>query len=176
MKKLKKNWRTIFNLQAFFVSNQLVMEDKKNILDVLSKGKQQGQNASERLPFCTPEGYFESLSSRLSSIPFSGTEPVETKTNSKSSVWAIIKPYVACAASLALLVTAGTSILKMTAGDANTEEMTDYQFLGYSDLIPKTATVYEMFDQEDDLSYDDITDYLIDSRISVERIVYETNY
>lgn len=69
----------------------------------------------KELPYSTPEGYFDSLKSRLSGIPAS-----KTRLN--------LVPYFALAVSFALLVMLGNFILtkSMASQPASDEEIIEY--------------------------------------------------
>ncbi|MBQ6087728.1 MAG: hypothetical protein IJK96_06695 [Bacteroidales bacterium] len=117
-----------------------------------------------------PEGYFEGLKARLERIPAEhSAAPAK-----RPFTWMRIRPYVALAACLALLLTAGTILLDRKADLSGTSESI-YEQMMYSDLIPDTdpdsifgapSSPGESYD----ISDEDIVDYLISSGASVELI------
>lgn len=117
-----------------------------------------------------PEGYFEGLKARLERIP--AEHPAAPAR--RPFTWMRIRPYVALAACLALLLTAGTILLDRKADLSGTSESI-YEQMMYSDLIPDTdpdsifgapSSPGESYD----ISDEDIVDYLISSGASVELI------
>ncbi|MBQ3766013.1 MAG: hypothetical protein II874_04680 [Bacteroidales bacterium] len=117
----------------------------------------------------TPEGYFENLQDRLSQIP-ARQQPVSTVRR--------IAPYFAYAASLLVAVMLGNAVLKKTAAPAQDDNWTYVSYLADA-LDPDGAALYEedewYEDGEQDLSEDDIINYLIADGISVEHLNY-VNY
>lgn len=115
-----------------------------------------------------PNGYFESLNTRLSQIPFA-----EEKESTRVVTWAKVRPVVALAASFAFLVVCGTTILNLTSKSVVADDYDYYQF-AYN-MIPQTEP-YSLYDESlaeslaPSVSQDDIINYLIDSGISVEQI------
>jgi hypothetical protein len=117
-----------------------------------------------------PEGYFEGLKVRLERIP--AEHPAAPAR--RPFTWTRIRPYVALAACLALLLTAGTVLMDRKADNDGTTESI-YEQMMYSDLIPATdpdsifgapsnpGESYEISDE-------DIVDYLISSGASAELI------
>lgn len=117
-----------------------------------------------------PEGYFEGLKARLERIP--AEHPAAPAK--RPFTWMRIRPYVALAACLALLLTAGTILLDRKADLSGTSESI-YEQMMYSDLIPDTdpdsifgapSSPGESYD----ISDEDIVDYLISSGASAELI------
>jgi hypothetical protein len=117
----------------------------------------------------TPEGYFENLQDRLSQIP-ARQQPVSTVRR--------IAPYFAYAASLLVAVMLGNAVLKKTAAPAQDDNWTYVSYLADA-LDPDGAALYEedewYEDGGQDLSEDDIINYLIADGISVEHLNY-VNY
>ena len=68
---------------------------------------------NKKLNYNVPDGYFEDLKTRLSSIPAQESRP---------SRFARLTPYLAFAACFAALVIAGNAILKKTASPAASDE------------------------------------------------------
>ena len=119
-----------------------------------------------------PEGYFEGLKARLGAIPASHPSvPVRRHT-----VWTAIRPFAALAACLALLLTAGAIFLDRNTYNEGTN-VNIYEQMMYSDMIPDTdpdLIISPLSEEEesDDLSDEDIIDYLISSGASAELIAY----
>lgn len=117
-----------------------------------------------------PEGYFEGLKARLERIP--AEHPAAPAR--RPFTWMRIRPYVALAACLALLLTAGTILLDRKADLSGTSESV-YEQMMYSDLIPDTDpdSIFgapSSPDESYDISDEDIVDYLISSGASAELI------
>lgn len=117
----------------------------------------------------TPEGYFGDLQDRLSEIP-ARQQPVSTVRR--------IAPYFAYAASLLVAVMLGNAVLNRTAAPAEDDDWTYVSYLADA-LDPDGAALYEdagwYEEGEEDLSEDDIINYLIADGISVEHLNY-VNY
>ena len=110
-----------------------------------------------------PEGYFENLQERL----LERTGPVRRPFVQR------ITPYLAYAAMLALAVVAGTAILRMTTAPAG-EDLAYGEYMNYLAMsMDSDGAVYSFEDQ--DLTRQDLVDYLIDEGISVEQLNY-VNY
>ena len=110
-----------------------------------------------------PEGYFENLQQRLSAIG---------RTESPAEKVGVVRrfvPYVAVAASMLIAVTVGNWILSRTA-------VRDTQSNYESMLIAEAGPLYGpdgysfLDDEEEDITDDDIVNYLISSGISLEQI------
>ncbi len=122
-----------------------------------------------KIQFSVPEGYFDELQTRLEKIPS------VQKAGQPVSRWNGIKPYVALAAAFAMILTAGTAVLKMTTEKVlDSSQVSDYEQMRMADLIPVTEPylVYLKGDDESDISKADIAAYLIDSGTSLEHINY----
>lgn len=120
----------------------------------------------------TPEGYFSSLKSRLHEIPVAQEANVP--------VWQRVRPHLALAAAFLALVTAGTAILRSTAGDpvaaASADSVSQYELA----QLVRTSAPY-MYDEEsfeaeeEEFSEDDIIEYLIESGVSIENLEENEN-
>ena len=110
-----------------------------------------------------PEGYFENLQERLSAIARTGA-PAE-----KAGVVRRFVPYVAVAASMLIAVTVGNWILSRTA-------VRDTQSDSESMLIAEAGPLYGpdgysfLDDSVEEITDEDIVNYLISSGISLEQI------
>jgi len=110
-----------------------------------------------------PEGYFDSLKTRLESIPSNDAARVGT--------WTRVRPYLALAASFAAVLLIGNAVLRGTA-DKSTRTETE---ASYADiiLITNPETIYNMMDKEvEDISNEDIVEYLIESGVRAEQLAY----
>ena len=111
----------------------------------------------------TPEGYFEDLQKRLCAIP---QQEAETKPSNIRR----FTPYLAYAASLAVMVMLGTFILRKTAAPAVQEDpYWDYYAYLADGLDPDGY--YEYSDTQE-LSEEDIMNYLLADNISLEQLAY----
>lgn len=127
---------------------------------------------SKRTDISTPEGYFDSLQSRLSEIPRQ-----EERASSAPTGIRRLAPYMAFAASIAVAVMLGNAILQRTAIPAEDDGWTYLSYLSQS-LDPDGADLVDEAAREDGegyLSEEDIINYLLADGISVEHINY-VNY
>ena len=112
----------------------------------------------------TPEGYFDNLQQRLSAIPARQAEEARPSTIRRFT------PYLAYAASLLVLVALGNFILRKTAAPAVQEDQYwDYYAYLADSLDPDGY--YEYTDVEE-LSEEDILNYLLADNISLEQLAY----
>lgn len=111
------------------------------------------------MPYSVPDGYFRDLSVRLQEIPHSGSEV---------TAWVRFRPYVAMAAALAVMVTAGTALLQLTTRNSSYE---DFEISQYATLM----SYYESEDIQPSPrpSDEDIREYLIETGVSAYHIEYE---
>lgn len=121
---------------------------------------------NRKLPYKTPEGYFEALGARLSEIP---------QTAARRSAWDYIRPSLAYAALILFALGVGNLLFRSVPAAPAAGEADSYELMYYADLIPRTDP-YAIFDAaeapSDAVSYDseDIVSYLIDSGTSLETI------
>ena len=110
-----------------------------------------------------PEGYFENLQERLSSIGRTETSPAETKVVRR------IMPYIAVAASMLIAVTVGNWILSRTA---IRDMQGDYESMLIAEASPLYGPDGSSFldDELEDITNEDIVNYLISSGVSLEQI------
>ena len=116
-----------------------------------------------------PEGYFEGLQARLSTIP---------QQHSATTPWVRMRPYLALAAAFAAMVVGGTALLRSTARPASV--LSDEDLFSYAQLIPRTDP-YLIYDDEgveaeETYSEEDIINYLIETGVSLELLAYEADY
>ena len=112
-----------------------------------------------------PEGYFDSLKSRLESIPSAKV--------SHPGVWAGMRPYLALAASFAAIVLIGNAVLRDTVKNQPADPF--YSEDSYADMIsitnPEILYNESEYDMEE-LSDEDIINYLIESGVRTEHLAY----
>lgn len=114
----------------------------------------------KKIPFIVPSDYFDDLQQRLEAIP-SRTQPV--------TAWMRLKPYVAMAASLLVLVTAGTWILERTVPDPDATAAEEW----LTETNPYAVQAILADNTDPGPTEEDIIQYLIDSGINMD--YYETN-
>lgn len=123
--------------------------------DILTLHKELKDN-----PYSAPEGYFDSFRDKMA-----GRMPAE-----ETSLWKRTVPYLAMAASFALLLTAGSLVLNKMTPDG---EMSQEDFMIFSDNLINTylyedESSLQIADAE--LQNEDIIEYLIFTGISPEMI------
>ena len=118
----------------------------------------------------TPEGYFQDLQERLSAIPRKQVAPKASSNIRRFT------PYLAYAASLAIMVAVGTTILRKTATPAVQEDPYWDYYAYLSDALDPDG--YYEFTEVDDLSNEDIVNYLLASNVSLEQLAmsYEEGF
>lgn len=115
-------------------------------------------NSLKKMPYSTPEGYFDSLKAGLKTIP--------QRQVKKVVFW---KRYVSIAAAVALLLAAGGIIYEaIHRQDSFTEE----DYIVFSDDLTNTLfqEYADQYAEAQHLTEDDIIEYLIYSGIGVEEI------
>jgi hypothetical protein len=145
----------------------------------------------KKICYKVPEGYFDNLRTRLSAIPrksypssskYPDASYFDVKENTEGkemaiSFWNKFKPYITLAACFALAVMIGSLIVKKTSN--RTKEDNLYEKFLSADIIPVTDpyTIYEdngSKKADDDISDNDIENYLIESGTPVELLGYTT--
>ena len=112
-----------------------------------------------------PDGYFQDLQERLLSIP---EEQASRKLH--------LAPYFAYATSIAVMVLAGTFILRQTAVTQEEESVAEWTYLSYlaQSMDPDCAT-YQWTDNAP--TEEDLVSYLVNDGLTLEELVsYEENY
>lgn len=119
----------------------------------------------DRIPFSTPNGYFETLKARLSRIPEAGMQPIPR------TLWQRVRPYAALAACFAASFLIGNTILRKTTPEFFTSD-SFYDQLMFSDLLPVTESndLYGEDEPVEKISDEDIANYLIESGVPAELI------
>ena len=120
---------------------------------------------TKRNPISVPDGYFQNLEQRLSRIPQEAAAPRPVYR---------LAPYVAFAASLAILAVVGNFILRKTA----VQEDTGWDYVSYLAQSLDPDGLVEL-KEADPLSDDEIVSYLLASNLSVEQVnelYYEENH
>ncbi|MBR4525470.1 MAG: hypothetical protein IKP15_07970 [Bacteroidales bacterium] len=128
---------------------------------------------SKRTDISTPEGYFDSLQSRLADIP----RREEERASAAPKGIRRLAPYAAFAASIAVAVVLGNFILRSTAVPQEDNGWTYLSYLSQA-LDPDCAALVDEAAWEEEegiLSEEDIINYLLADGISVEHLNY-VNY
>lgn len=117
----------------------------------------------------TPEGYFEDLQQRLKAIPAAAPAREPSKVRR-------FAPYLAYAASLALLVAVGNFILRKSTAPAVAEDPY-WDYIAYlSDALDPDGC-WDYDSPQEDLSNEDIVNFLLAENVSLEQLVsYEEGY
>lgn len=117
------------------------------------------------MPYKVPEGYFGNLQARLSEIPSGSRVP---------SRMDVLKPYLAMAAAFALIITAGTAVLRHTTGGSGTDEISALDMIRLADLVPATDPdlLFTPAQTETEVSDSDISEYLINAGVPLDYIEY----
>lgn len=119
--------------------------------------------------FNVPEGYFGDLQDRLMEIPSRHPHPRMSGEAMHS-----LRPYIALAASFLIILAAGTAVLRLTTKED--QPLTVLERIQLADLMPVTSPdiLLGMEDMEmhNELSKNDITDYLIESGTTLEQLEY----
>ena len=137
----------------------------RNEIDSLSPLKE--------LEMKVPEGYFEDLKARLELIPSSGAKVLRPR------LWERLKPLAALAASLALIASVGTAVLKLSTEKAERlAEESVYENLLYSSPFASEELGELAYEGEgsvaaEGLSDEDIASYLAASGIPAETLYME---
>ncbi len=105
----------------------------------------------KKMPFRTPEGYFEQFS-----VKGHNTKGISSKGSRSKRVI----PYITAAAMFTVIAAAGTAIMKNVL---NNDSTTDYIVWTYDEIIPYTdpESLYYSYNSEKSLSEEDIIEYLI---------------
>ncbi len=124
---------------------------------------------AKRNDISLPEGHLEALQDKLYAIPTSQQQTAPRGIRR-------LAPYLAYAASLAVLVLMGNFILRLSSSPQEEEEPLDYYSYLAQSLDPDGALELT---EEEDLTSEEIVNYLLASNISVEHLnalYYEEDY
>ncbi|MBO6248851.1 MAG: hypothetical protein J6N54_08590 [Bacteroidales bacterium] len=115
-----------------------------------------------------PAGYFDSLKDRLGSIP--------TSEAPRQGVLRQVRPYLALAASFAAILLIGNAVLSGTVGLDNPQNL-DIDEPTYADFISLArpdivVNAIESQSEGDEISDEDIINYLIESGVNPEHLAY----
>ena len=134
---------------------QLEMKSEKDIIESIGKPS-----------MGVPEGYFNDLKDRLGAISHAKTvEP---------ALWMRIRPYVAMAASFVAILLIGNAVLRGTFSNGRADDQAINETT-YAEMISLThpEAVYQVLEYgHDDLSDEDIINYLIESGTEMEYLAY----
>ena len=134
---------------------QLEMKSEKDIFESIGKPS-----------LGVPEGYFNDLKDRLGAI--SHTKTVEP------ALWMRLKPYAAMAASFVAILMIGNAVLRGTFSNGRADDQAINEAT-YAEMISLThpEAVYQVLEYgHDDLSDEDIINYLIESGTEMEYLAY----
>ena len=106
----------------------------------------------KKASYSVPDGYFDRLEERLSRIP-------EMSSDVRRGPLYAIRPYVSLAASFLIILAAGTMVLKFSARDG-------------SDLVPVTDPDLIYLADDEEVEYDALEQYLIESGTTLEQLEY----
>lgn len=141
--------------------------------DILS-----GAEELRQMPYSVPEGYFEGLEAKVRSR-ISDEEGSTRAVGRTRSFPKRLIPYLS-AAAVAVVVAIGLtlgSLGRKTVVPESGLEDSDYVFY-YTELIPVTepeAIYYSYNSVSEDLSYDDIVEYLLESGADVDDLFNDLN-
>ena len=130
------------------------MKSEKDIFDNIGKAS-----------FGVPEGYFNDLKVRLESIPERGKV--------LPGPWSRVKPFLAMAASFAAILLIGNSVLRHTVSSQTEEPSLNES--SYAEMISLThpeAFMNALEYEGEDMTEEDIINYLIESGMSMEYLAY----
>ena len=115
-----------------------------------------------------PEGYFQNLEQRLSRIPHQEVRPTTLQK---------VSPWIAFAASLAILASVGGFIFRKAAEPVLQEEYS-WDYLSYLSRSLDPDGMLEL-EESSELTDEDIVNFLLANNVSVELIAqatYEEDY
>lgn len=113
---------------------------------------------TKRNDISTPEGYFQDLQMRLQEIPTRETRPTAVK---------LAAPWLAYAASIAVLAVVGTFVLRQSAAPEETD--TGWDYISYLAQSLDPDGLIELVETED-LSDEDIIHFLVADNLSLEQL------
>lgn len=116
----------------------------------------------KEMPFSTPEGYFDSLKKNLKAIPLQQSAPA------KVIQWKRTTRFAAAAAATAAILIVGSIIFEKPQ---QYDFYEDEDYIAYSEDMTNTIFMdYELYAEADELTIDDIIEYLIYTGTELEDI------
>lgn len=116
----------------------------------------------KKMPYDVPDGYFETFKAEMSHITTAGQRP---------GIWKGRMTYMAVAASLALLLSLGTMLMRHNSSD---ETMSPEEYILFSDNLISTEIYQDPSEYQiaeaADLLEEEIIEYLIYTDVSLETI------
>ena len=122
----------------------------------------------KKMPFTTPEGYFEGVNRSVMARIAAEETSEETSSAERKPLRLILAPYLSLAAMFAVIVCAGSLFLKYLPFSSTTDEFED---MAYLDIIPVTEPdmIYYAGNYETEyVTEEDIAEYLIYSGVDIE--------
>ena len=130
------------------------MQKEKDIFEIIGKDRPS-----------VPEGYFNDLKARLSSIP--------DEAAMRPGTWSRVRPYLAMAASFVAIVVIGNAILKDSVKSQYYDPFSGEN--SYAEMLsitnPEILYNESEYDMEE-LSDEDIINYLSESGVRTEHLAY----
>lgn len=118
----------------------------------------------KKASYSVPDGYFDRLEERLSRIP-------EMSSDVRRGPLYAIRPYVSLAASFLIILAAGTLVLKFSARDGS-EDLPALERMRLADLVPVTDPDLIYLTDDEEVEYDALEQYLIESGTTLEQLEY----
>ncbi len=149
-----------------------------------------GSKDLKKMPYSVPEGYFESLGEKVRGRIALETVPQGAKAGRRFTFPTRLIPYLSAAAAVAVVVAIGLTLGSLGRKSVIPEDGlqdSDYVFY-YTEIIPVTdpESIYYSYNSDsdtyavddlvyDDMSYDDIIEYLIESGVDVNTLIHDLN-
>lgn len=127
--------------------------------DIRSRAEDLLGSGPHRRPYGVPEDYMSTLAARLERIPETVPAP------RKLTLWDRILPYASVAAAFLVLVGVGGTILRKTA----IQPMAEQEMMEFA-LAGRTGGYVMEEDEQEDMSFDEIEEYLVSSGMSSEHL------
>lgn len=120
---------------------------------------------TKRNDISTPLGYFQDLQQRLQEIPAREQRP---------TAWQRVSPWLAYAASLAVLVSLGNFIFRKASTPAQEEEF-DWAYTSYLASALDPDGLLMDLSETSAPEEEDIVNYLVDEDVPLEYLLYVNN-
>lgn len=118
-----------------------------------------------------PEGYFDSLKTRLQAIPVEDKRAVHTVT-----LWQRVQPFAALAACFAMVLAVGTLFLGTPASRDTGADLQNYYYTHLHSVEDPMALFSDEYESTiESASDDDILEYLISSGATAAYVSYMIN-